>query len=229
MPELTSRTPSSSGEASRRLDDPREPAVAVADDAPVRAGIRGLEREDGRRGAGVAMRLDERADRLGPQRRDVAVEDEHVAARSPRARRARSERRRRCRAAPPARRPRRRRELARLRRGDDDDPLDAAGARRLDDPVDHPPAEQRVEVLRRRALHARADSGGHHDCCERRLPCIRKRWLGRQDSNLGSRDQNPLPYHLATPQGHGSLAAVVEEKGESEDGEDDEPENHAAT
>ena len=25
--------------------------------------------------------------------------------------------------------------------------------------------------------------------------------LGRQDSNLGSRDQNPLPYHLATPQG----------------------------
>ena len=25
-------------------------------------------------------------------------------------------------------------------------------------------------------------------------------WLGRQDSNLGSRDQNPLPYHLATPQ-----------------------------
>jgi hypothetical protein len=27
-----------------------------------------------------------------------------------------------------------------------------------------------------------------------------KEWLGRQDSNLGSRDQNPLPYHLATPQ-----------------------------
>ena len=26
-------------------------------------------------------------------------------------------------------------------------------------------------------------------------------WLGRQDSNLGSRDQNPLPYRLATPQG----------------------------
>ena len=25
-------------------------------------------------------------------------------------------------------------------------------------------------------------------------------WLGRQDSNLGSRNQNPLPYHLATPQ-----------------------------
>ena len=25
-------------------------------------------------------------------------------------------------------------------------------------------------------------------------------WLGRQDSNLGWRDQNPLPYRLATPQ-----------------------------
>jgi hypothetical protein len=24
-------------------------------------------------------------------------------------------------------------------------------------------------------------------------------WLGRQDSNLGSRDQSPLPYRLATP------------------------------
>ncbi len=30
-------------------------------------------------------------------------------------------------------------------------------------------------------------------------------WLGRQDSNLRSRDQNPLPYHLATP--HSGLAA----------------------
>ena len=32
---------------------------------------------------------------------------------------------------------------------------------------------------------------------------VGERWLGRQDSNLGSRDQNPLPYHLATPQGSG--------------------------
>ena len=27
----------------------------------------------------------------------------------------------------------------------------------------------------------------------------RTSWLGREDSNLRSRDQNPLPYHLATP------------------------------
>ena len=36
-----------------------------------------------------------------------------------------------------------------------------------------------------------------------RAACIFRfasRWLGRQDSNLGSRDQNPLPYRLATPQ-----------------------------
>jgi hypothetical protein len=32
-------------------------------------------------------------------------------------------------------------------------------------------------------------------------------WLGRQDSNLGSRDQNPLPYRLATPH-HASLEAA---------------------
>src|SRR6266511_6257565 len=33
--------------------------------------------------------------------------------------------------------------------------------------------------------------------------------LGRQDSNLGSRDQNPLPYHLATPQGLQARSQVV--------------------
>ena len=29
---------------------------------------------------------------------------------------------------------------------------------------------------------------------------IKRLWLGRLDSNQGSRDQNPVPYHLATPQ-----------------------------
>ena len=32
-------------------------------------------------------------------------------------------------------------------------------------------------------------------------------WLGRQDSNLGSRDQSPLPYHLATPQSAARMPA----------------------
>src|SRR5262249_50081921 len=35
------------------------------------------------------------------------------------------------------------------------------------------------------------------------------RWLGRQDSNLGSRDQNPLPYHLATPHCGASIGASL--------------------
>src|SRR5690242_7722426 len=146
------------------------------------------------------MRVDESPDRLGSERRDVAVEDEDVAAEA-------LERRARA-----THRVARAAGLllhgdldllegvARLPGRDDHEPLDAGFAGGADDPVHHPPAEQRVQVLRRGALHPRSDSGGHHDCCE--LVChVRKRWLGRQDSNLGSRDQNPLPYHLATPQG----------------------------
>src|SRR5215218_5743910 len=45
--------------------------------------------------------------------------------------------------------------------------------------------------------------------------------LGRQDSNLGSRDQNPLPYHLATAHcGGRSLASGGEEEHQGESGED---------
>ena len=29
---------------------------------------------------------------------------------------------------------------------------------------------------------------------------LRSLWLGMRDSNPRSRDQNPLPYHLANPQ-----------------------------
>src|SRR3954454_3452822 len=54
-----------------------------------------------------------------------------------------------------------------------------------------------------------------------------KSWLGRQDSNLGSRDQNPLPYRLATPQGTArSLPAVEEEVDEAEHREDDDGHDH---
>jgi hypothetical protein len=35
-------------------------------------------------------------------------------------------------------------------------------------------------------------------------------WLGRQDSNLRSRDQNPLPYRLATPQNQIYLNKITE-------------------
>ena len=40
-------------------------------------------------------------------------------------------------------------------------------------------------------------------------------WLGRQDSNLGSRDQNPLPYRLATP--HHACSEAAPAPGEPSD------------
>ena len=43
-------------------------------------------------------------------------------------------------------------------------------------------------------------------------------WLGRQDSNLGSRDQNPLPYRLATP--HRALEETALRPGEPHDSTD---------
>ena len=58
-----------------------------------------------------------------------------------------------------------------------------------------------------------------------------RKWLGRQDSNLGSRDQNPLPYRLATPhQGLAMLPTVGEDeeerhKGENADEDDRRPED----
>ena len=52
--------------------------------------------------------------------------------------------------------------------------------------------------------HLRARITRDHGLSRRGIePLLRYRrraWLGRQDSNLGSRDQNPLPCHLATPQ-----------------------------
>ena len=77
-------------------------------------------------------------------------------------------------------------------------------AGRRDRPVDEAPAEERVQVLRAARAHARAEACGHHDRCERSA-VTRESWLGREDSNLRSRDQNPLPYHLATPHRRSSI------------------------
>src|SRR5207253_855351 len=59
--------------------------------------------------------------------------------------------------------------LARRRRCDDDERAGACLAPRLHDPVDHATAEDRMEVLRHRGLHPRAEAAGHQDCCEGRL------------------------------------------------------------
>ena len=50
-----------------------------------------------------------------------------------------------------------------------------------------------------RRAHARAEACRHDDGAEVSSHRSTTRRLGRQDSNLGSRDQNPLPYRLATP------------------------------
>ena len=149
-----------------RLDDAREPAVPVADDASVLPRVGRLEREDGRGRALAPVRVEQLAQRVRRQQRRVAGEDEHVAVRRAelRARRANgvagAERSFLDRDLEPVE------AVARLRRRDDDDRLRAGVARGGDDPVDHAPAEQRVEVLRRRGTHASAEAGGHDESCD---------------------------------------------------------------
>ena len=87
------------------------------------------------------------------------------------------------------------------------------------------PSADGVHDLGNLGLHARAQAGGHDDHGQRPARARRSYrlfgrhgirshrggvdvdarlaaavWLGREDSNLRSRDQNPLPCHLATPQ-----------------------------
>ena len=51
-------------------------------------------------------------------------------------------------------------------RDDDDERIGAERPRRLDDPVDHPAAEDRVQVLRGRREHACPPASGHHNGCK---------------------------------------------------------------
>ena len=114
------------------------------------------------------MRLDEVAQQLGVEQRRVAGEDEHVA------RRALERAARRADRVAGAERLLLDRHLDALEavpasgRGDDDD----AGRRRppraaREHPVDHAPAEDRVQVLRHRRSHPGPEAGGHDDCCDR--------------------------------------------------------------
>ena len=92
--------------------------------------------------------------------------------------------------------------VGRVRRGDDDERLRRrAGARPR---RSSPPSAARGAGAGASARPTACACPGLRP--SRRLRALRgsgtwsARWLGRQDSNLGSRDQNPLPYHLATPQ-----------------------------
>ena len=188
------------------------------------------ERQHGGRGRLAAMRGDELAQKVGRERRRVAGEDQHVvgAALERGARGAdRVAGAERLLAAPRPRRPRRRMRpasTARRRR--------RSGRRRPRAPRSAPsrPCAGRApgggasaassacacRALRpSRRLRSGCRSRNHEPQARRRLRggdpdsgAERSgRWLGRQDSNLGSRDQNPLPYRLATPHCEPSIGA----------------------
>jgi hypothetical protein len=53
-----------------------------------------------------------------------------------------------------------------LRRQDDDEWPRIETPHRFYDPVDQPPAEKRMKMLRRRRFHPRAETGRHHDRCK---------------------------------------------------------------
>ena len=199
----------------RGLDDGDEVPRLVADDAAVAADVVGHEREDGGRRARASVGVDERGEELGRQERRVAGEDEHLLRVADRlARRAngvaRPERALLHRDLQPVE------GVGAVRRGDDDE---RRGTERLggrDDPVDHPPPEDRVEVLRDRGAHTRPEPSGHHDCSESRRH-HESSMAGAPGFEPGITGPKPvaLPLGHAPAQGNGSLPGLpaVEQKG----------------
>ena len=124
------------------------------------------EREHGRAGALALVLRDERLEQLGRQERRVAGEDENVLGALPtasRAERTASPVPSACSCTATGVSP----NSSRL----SGEAITTSGsgserARRLQHPVDHPPPEDRVEVLRRRRAHARAEPSGHHHGCD---------------------------------------------------------------
>ena len=57
-------------------------------------------------------------------------------------------------------------EIGGAHRGDDHDPSELELLRRRQHPVHHPPAENRMQVLRQRGVHARPEPRGHDDRSE---------------------------------------------------------------
>ena len=151
------------------LHDRLDGAVARANDPAVRAHVLRLEGEDGRGRLLPPMRLDELLEQLGRQKRRVARQHEHAlrvvaddcAGGAD------------CIAGPE--RPLLHRDLdvpervAALRRGDHHEWLRAEGPSGLQHPVDHPSAEDRVQVLGHGRAHARSEPAGHHHSCECRV------------------------------------------------------------
>ncbi len=148
------------------LDDRRKSPVGASHDAAVLLRVVGLEREDRRSGASGAMCFDQLPENLGGEERRVAGEDEHVV-------RGAVE----CRARAAHRVSGAERLLLDREReavegrgrggsGNHDERVDTDRARRADDPVHHPAAEDRVQVLRHVRAHAGAEAGRHDDGAE---------------------------------------------------------------
>ena len=150
----------------RGLDDRLERPVGVTDDTAVGAGLFGLEGEHrGSRALG-AMGLEEPAEQLAGDRGGIAGDHEHVTF-EPREdllrRRGRVTRSTRLGLHS---------ELDAIEgvlrpgRGDDHERLGLELAGGLDNPVDEPAPEKRVQVLGSIRAHARAEPGGQYDGCE---------------------------------------------------------------
>ncbi len=200
------------------LDDPRERSAPVADDAAVAAHLGRLEREHGGRGVRGAVRLEELGDQLGAQAGDVAGEHEDLA-RSPA-----TWRRRGCSVSPGSRAAfacttasTSGSGVARSS-GEQTTTTCSASAPRAPRGSPSRPCAGRAAGRRRRAApsacgcRARRRARRRRSAGRSRGP--RRCWLGRQDSNLGSRDQNPLPYRLATPHCAPSIGASPRWNGE---------------
>ena len=191
------------GELLRRrvtgLDDLPNGALVVADDAAVLAWVGGPEGED--RGGCVlaAVRLEEVAQEPGAERRRVSAEDEQVAV-DPVERRAR---RGQCVTGSPW-----------LGLDGDLDPVERASPSGEVTTTSGSASTARAASTTQSTIRRPSNGWKCFGVAERmRVPrpaasttaagfgrLIPRSLLGRQDSNLGSRDQNPLPYRLATPQ-----------------------------
>ena len=148
------------------LDDSLHPAVAVADDPPVAAGIVHLDRHHRRPGAGLAVLADQPGDRLRGDQWVVAGEDEHGLAAPDHLQRGAQ----RATGAVslglddglgPVRK--RRREVA-VRRDDHRHPLRAGPLCGKDGPGDHRSPTDGVKDLGERGPHPRPLPRSHHEC-----------------------------------------------------------------
>jgi hypothetical protein len=160
------------GRRVRLLDDRRELASLVPQQASVGPRLVRLDREHGDGSALATMSGHELLEYVACEQRRVSGHHENVSVEILEA-----VARRRDRVAGAARllldgqleliRERGAKLFLALRRDDDDTRRRVERPYRIEDPVEQPPAEQRMQVLRPVRLHAGPQARGHHDCCER--------------------------------------------------------------